>query len=200
MSAGTTATIALLGTSADPPTRGHQALLEQLLEHHGQVVTWASDNPGKCHALPLADRCQLLNTLVQAIANPRLQLAQDLSSPWAITTLERAQARWPGATLCFVVGSDLVPQILQWKQAEQILQRCVLTVVPRQSWPLDRKALQQLRQQGAQMKVLNLNIPDTASSEARRTADPRQVPAALRPLLAQRQFYGFNADSDPVCP
>ena len=56
MNAGTTATIALLGTSADPPTRGHQALLEQLLEHHGQVVTWASDNPGKCHALPLADR------------------------------------------------------------------------------------------------------------------------------------------------
>lgn len=148
MSAGSRLSIALLGTSADPPTRGHQALLEQLLEHHDQVVTWASDNPGKCHALPLAERCRLLDTLVLAIANPRLKLVQELSSPWAITTLNRAQTRWPGATLCFVVGSDLVPQILQWKQAKQILQRCVLTVVPRQGWPLERDALNHLRQQG----------------------------------------------------
>lgn len=200
MNAGPKRTIALLGTSADPPTRGHQALLEQLLEHHDQVITWASDNPGKCHALPLAERCQLLHALVLTIANPRLQLAQDLSSPWAITTLKRAQARWPDANLCFVVGSDLVPQILHWKQGDQILKRSVLTVVPRQGWPLDTDALDTLRQQGGQVEVLALNIPDTASSEARRTADPRQVPAALQPLLAQRQFYGFNTDSDPVCP
>ena len=200
MSAGSRLSIALLGTSADPPTRGHQALLEQLLEHHDLVVTWASDNPGKCHALPLAERCRLLDTLVLAIANPRLKLVQELSSPWAITTLNRAQTRWPGATLCFVVGSDLVPQILEWKQAKQILQRCVLTVVPRQGWPLERDALNHLRQQGGQVKVLKLSIPDTASSEARRNADPNQVPTALRSLLAQRQFYGFKADSDPVCP
>lgn len=50
------------------------------------------------------------------------------------------------------------------------------------------------------MKVLKLSIPDTASSEARRNADPNQVPTALRSMLAQRQFYGFKADSDPVCP
>ena len=74
-------TVALLGTSADPPTCGHQALLEQLLDHHDRVVTWASDNPGKRHALPLAQRCSLLKTLVQAIDNPRLSQVQELSSP-----------------------------------------------------------------------------------------------------------------------
>ncbi len=200
MSAGSGPTIALLGTSADPPTRGHQALLEQLLKHHDQVITWASANPGKSHTLPLAERCELLDTLVVAIANPRLQLAQELSSPWAITTLERAHARWPQARLCFVVGSDLVPQILNWKQGDRILKQCVLTVVPRHGWPLDGEVLDTLRQQGGQVEVLGLNIPDTASSEARRSADPNQVPTALRPLLTQRQLYGFNANTDPVCP
>ena len=35
-------TIALFGTSADPPSTGHRALLEGLLDHYPQVVTWAS--------------------------------------------------------------------------------------------------------------------------------------------------------------
>ena len=45
--------IALLGTSADPPTRGHQALLEELLQLYPEVATWASDNPKKQHGAPL---------------------------------------------------------------------------------------------------------------------------------------------------
>lgn len=48
----TVAAIALLGTSADPPTRGHQVLLEGLLRRYGQVATWASDNPLKQHDAP----------------------------------------------------------------------------------------------------------------------------------------------------
>ena len=51
--------IALLGTSADPPTLGHQALLEGLLQHFGQVATWASDNPMKRHGAALDQRCDL---------------------------------------------------------------------------------------------------------------------------------------------
>jgi hypothetical protein len=74
-------TLALLGTSADPPTEGHRALLEGLAEHYGQVATWASDNPLKQHGAPLALRAQLLEALVQAIHDPRIQQVQALSSP-----------------------------------------------------------------------------------------------------------------------
>lgn len=48
----TAAAIALLGTSADPPTRGHQVLLEGLLNRYDHVATWASDNPLKQHDAP----------------------------------------------------------------------------------------------------------------------------------------------------
>ena len=85
--------IALLGTSADPPTLGHQALLEGLLGEFQRVVTWASDNPSKRHGAELKQRSDLLGCVVQTIGNPRLELAQDLSSPYAITTLERARQR-----------------------------------------------------------------------------------------------------------
>ncbi len=82
-----TATIALLGTSADPPTLGHQALLEGLLDHFQRVATWASDNPLKRHDASLDLRSELLQALVMAIDNPRISIDQTLSSPYTFTTL-----------------------------------------------------------------------------------------------------------------
>ena len=192
--------IALLGTSADPPTCGHQILLEQLLLHYDQVVTWASDNPSKQHGLRLHQRCDLLQALVDSIHDSRLELVQTLSSPWAIRTLELAEARWPNQRLHFVVGSDLVDQILRWKDSDALLQRCRLVVVPRQGWPLHPEALKPLQAQGARIDVLPLPVPGTASSSARRDHDSTQVPAALRPLLQQHGFYGFKATPNSAAP
>ncbi len=187
--------IALLGTSADPPTRGHQALLEGLLECFPQVATWASDNPKKEHGAPLEQRAALLAAVVAAIGNPRLELAQDLSSPWTITTLERAAQRWPGDDLVFVVGSDLASQIPRWKQAAAVLQRCRLAVVPRDGWPLREEQLEALRRLGGRVEELALPIPASASSQARRQPLPEQVAAAAWPLLLQHNLYGLSAPS-----
>jgi len=177
--------IALFGTSADPPTHGHRALLEGLLGHYPQVATWASDNPLKHHAAPLALRQALLQAMVTAIASPQLELVQELSSPWAIETLERAGERWPARPLVFVVGSDLVPQIPRWKQAAEVLQHCRLAIAPRQGWPLQANALQTLQRLGGQLEILPLAIPASASSSLRRQADPQALPAELWPVLLQ---------------
>ena len=183
--------LALFGTSADPPTCGHQVLLEALLQRYPAVATWASDNPLKQHGAPLAQRAQLLAALVASIGNPRLELAQDLSSPWAIETLERAQQRWPQAELVFVVGSDLAPQIPRWKQADQILSRCQLAIAPRGGWPLTAEHRDTLEQLGARLEVLPVQVPATASSEVRRQLDPSQIPAAVLPALLEHNLYGL---------
>ena len=188
-----TAEIALLGTSADPPTVGHQALLEGLLTQFDRVATWASDNPMKRHDADLKLRCDLLRTLVDAIADPRLQLAQDLSSPFAISTLERASQRWPDHRLCFVVGSDLAPQIKTWKEAQRFLKHCNLGIVPRDGWPLQQVTLTTLRLMGASARVLPLGIPAAASSQLKQRQERQQVPECLWPLLLKHNLYGFNA-------
>jgi nicotinate-nucleotide adenylyltransferase len=184
------ATIALFGTSADPPSTGHLALLAGLLDHYPQVVTWASTNPFKQHGAPLELRAALLQALVDQLANPRLSLEQQLSSPRAIETLARAQARWPGAELVFVVGSDLVSQIPRWVQAQQLLGQCRLAVVPRQGWPLEEAELERLRQLGARIGVLPLAIPASASSLIRHHPSPELVPPALWPHLVKHNLYG----------
>ena len=185
--------LALFGTSADPPTRGHRALLEGLLGLFPQVVTWASDNPLKSHGAPLEVRTALLAALVAAIDDPRLSLEQGLSSPWAVETLERARARWPRQEVVFVVGSDLVGQIHRWKRADELLRGCRLGIACRQGWPLQEADLERLRALGAQVDVLPLTIPATASSRIRERPDPDQVPPELWPVLLEHNLYGLSA-------
>jgi nicotinate-nucleotide adenylyltransferase len=117
---------------------------------------------------------------------------QDLSSPYAITTLERAAARWPGAELVFVVGSDLAPQIPQWRQAAEVLKRCRLAVVPRVGWPLNEATASTLQQLGARLSVLPLPVPASASSALREQPDPTQIPRAVWPLVREHNLYGLE--------
>ena len=184
--------IALLGTSADPPTRGHQALLQQLLHRYDRVATWASDNPMKQHGAPLNVRAMLLKALVGQLNSPNLDLAQDLSSPFTMVTLRRAHQRWPHHNLVFVVGSDLAAQIPHWKQADQWLSQCHMAIAPRQGWPLTPAALAELTRCGASVDVLDVEIPASASSEQRRAPQPDQVPSAVWPLLLEHNLYGLN--------
>ena len=187
-------TLALLGTSADPPTEGHRALLAGLAEHYGQVVTWASDNPFKQHGAPLAMRAQLLDALVQDLRDPRIQHSQAISSPRAIDTVIRAAELWPHHQLVFVVGGDLAAQVPRWYRAEELLQRCRVAVVPRQGFPLDPEALATIKALGGQPEVVHLPIPATASSAIRRRPSPEQVPPALWAELVKHNLYGLGQE------
>ena len=184
--------IALLGTSADPPTCGHQALLKGLLSLYPQVATWASDNPQKHHGAPLALRAQLLQALVEEINDPRLQQEQTLSHPFTIRTIEQASNRWLEAELVFVVGSDLAALIPGWKSSAQWLKRCRLAIAPRRGWPLSEQALEDLKQLGARIDLLELQVPASASSALRRSPQQQQIPAPVWTLLLQHNLYGLS--------
>ena len=185
--------LALFGTSADPPTEGHRALLLGLAQRYGQVAAWASDNPFKQHGAPLELRAQLLGTLIDSLGNPQIELAQELSSPKAIETLERAAKRWPDLEPVFVVGGDLAGQIPSWYRAKDLLQRCRLTVVPRQGQPMAANALERLGELGAQVELLELPVPATASSAIRDGQESSSIPEALWPVLLKHNLYGLTS-------
>ncbi len=192
-----------MGTSADPPTRGHRALLEGLLGLFPRVATWASDNPLKRHGAPLAARTALLQALVEAIDDPRLEVVPELSSPWTMQTLARARQRWPEAEPVFVVGSDLLAQIPRWREADAWLPGCRLAVAPRQGWPVVAADLEALERRGARLELLPLEIPASASSTlrdrlAQDTTPPAagedaatELPAELWPVVLQHNLYGL---------
>ena len=127
------------------------------------------------------------------IADRRLTLVQDLSSPWAVSTVQRAASHWPDHELIFVIGSDLVPQIPRWKQVDAFLSTCRLAIAPRQGWPLQQTAIRTLQELGGTIEVLDLLVPASASSEQRQTPQQEMIPAGVWPLLLEHNLYGLTA-------
>jgi len=183
--------IALFGTSADPPTLGHEALLSELTKIFPTVITWASDNPDKKHHIPLLKRTQLLRILVKKISHPKLKLVQELSSPRTIHTLKKASQLWPEANFSFVIGSDLAVQVPKWLNAKSILNKASIAIAMRDGWPISDKHLEEIKKLGGEIDLLPLNIPESSSSKFRERPQEVLVPQELVPLLLEENLYGL---------
>ena len=97
----------------------------------------------------------------------------------------------------FVVGGDLAAQSPSWYRAEDLLQRCRLTVVPRQGHPIEAGALERLRDLGAQVELLELPVPATASSAIRGGQQSQSIPAVLWPELLKHNLYDLTSKLAP---
>ena len=183
--------IALFGTSADPPTLGHEALLGELTNIFPKVITWASDNPDKKHQIPLLKRTQLLRILVKKISHPKLELVQELSSPRTINTLNKAFQLWPEASFSFVIGSDLAVQVPKWLNAKSILNKATIAIAMRDGWPISDSQLEDIKNLGGEIDLLPFNIPESSSSKFREKPQEVLVPKELVPLLLEENLYGI---------
>ena len=64
--------IALFGTSADPPTIGHKKILEELSKIYAFTISYVSNNPKKKHIEDISIRSHLLKTLIEDLYNPKI--------------------------------------------------------------------------------------------------------------------------------
>ena len=183
--------IALFGTSADPPTLGHEALLSELTKIFPKVITWASDNPDKKHQIPLLKRTQLLRLLVNKISHPKLELVQELSSPRTIHTLKKAFQLWPESSFSFVIGSDLALQVPKWHNAKSILSKVRIAIAMRDGWPISEIQLEEIKNLGGEIEILPFKIPESSSSKFRERPQKVLVPQEIVPLLLEENLYGL---------
>ena len=183
--------IALFGTSADPPTIGHEALLIELTKIFPKVITYASNNPDKKHQIPLLKRTQLLRILVKKISHPKLELVQGLSSPRTIYTLKKALQLWPEASFSFVIGSDLAIQVPKWLNAKSILTKATIAIAMREGWPVSDNQLVEIKKLGGKVEFLPFNIPESSSSKFRESPKEVLVPQELLPILLEENLYGL---------
>ncbi|NEP17133.1 MAG: nicotinate-nucleotide adenylyltransferase, partial [Leptolyngbya sp. SIO4C1] len=183
-------TVALFGTSADPPHSGHRGVLTWLGHHFDQVAVWASDNPFKTHQASLADRMAMLQLLVDSLQTPGVvQLYPALSHRYTVVTIARAQQRWPEAALTLAVGADLVGQLPQWYRAEAIFEQVKILVFPRPGYPVNEADLLKLKQQA---KVAIAHPPqqyDVSSTEFRQADSDQGIPPVIQQYIDQHQLY-----------
>ncbi|GAX38043.1 nicotinate-nucleotide adenylyltransferase [Nodularia sp. NIES-3585] len=184
--------IALFGTSADPPTAGHQKILRWLSEGYDWVAVWAADNPFKSHQTPLSHRATMLRLLITDIDTPRQNVAleQDLSSFRTLETLEKAKSRWGEDTeFTLVIGSDLLHQLLRWYRIEDLLQQVQLLIVPRPGYAIDEYSLAAVQNLGGDIAIASLTGIDVSSTAYREHGDTQALTAPIVAYIHQEHLY-----------
>ncbi|VEP16827.1 putative nicotinate-nucleotide adenylyltransferase [Hyella patelloides LEGE 07179] len=183
--------IALFGTSADPPTAGHQTILRWLSQHYDLIVVWASDNPFKAHQTNLHNRSEMLKLTIQEIEplKNNITLCQSISDRRTLITVQKAQQIWGDAEFTLVIGADLVKQIITWYQIEKLLKQVKILVIPRSAYTIEKSDLANLQALGGQYTIATLNAPRVSSSRYRLRGDTTVITAAVENYIQQKKLY-----------
>ncbi|MEC4986174.1 MAG: nicotinate-nucleotide adenylyltransferase [Oscillatoria sp. PMC 1068.18] len=184
--------IALFGSSADPPTAAHQAIIRWLGEHYDRVAVWAADNPMKSQQTPLSHRMRMLRLLICDLDTQvdKIKLHEDLSYPRSLDTIYKAQEIWGKETeFTLVVGSDLITQMPKWYKIAELLEQVKVLVVPRQGYAIADEDLKQVRNLGGDCEIAAFQVPAVSSTAYREQKDTKIVTQPVENYIQQEHLY-----------
>ena len=159
--------IALFGTSADPPTIGHKKILEELSKIYAFTIGYVSNNPNKNHKEDISIRGYLLKTLIEDLDNPKILFNQSVSSQWAVESIKKCKRIYELNNLDFVIGSDLIKDIFYWKNFDKITDEVSFLVILREGYPVESNTIKMLETYKVKFKISTIKIPNISSSKLR---------------------------------
>ncbi len=184
--------IALFGTSADPPTAGHQSIIYWLSTHFDRVGIWASDNPYKDHKTSLDHRMAMLKLLIDNIDPPchNIYLSKQLSHRRSLISVAKAKEIWGENTEYFlVIGSDLVKQIRQWYRIDELLAEVSILIIPRPGYAIHESDLNALKEIGGKYEIADLNAPAVSSTAYRKHGNENVLIKSVQDYIHQEKLY-----------
>jgi len=181
--------IALFGTSADPPTIGHKKILEELSKIYAFTISYVSNNPKKKHIEDISIRSHLLKTLIEDLDNPKILFNQSVSSQWAIESIKKCKENYEFNNLDFVIGSDLINDIFYWKNFDQIILEVSFFIILREGYPVESNTLKMLENYKVNFKISTIKIPETSSSNFRLNFNCSNLPTSLIDIVKNNNLY-----------
>ena len=181
--------IALFGTSADPPTIGHEKILEELSEIYELTIGYVSNNPQKKHKEDIAIRSRLLKTLIEDLNNPKIVFDQRVSSQWAIESIKKCKKIYEFNSLEFVIGSDLIKDIFYWKNFDKIIGEVCFLIILREGYPVESNTIEMLETYKVGFKISTITIPNISSSKFRLSFNYSNLPKSLIDIVKENNLY-----------
>ena len=181
--------IALFGTSADPPTIGHKKILEELSKIYAFTISYVSNNPKKKHIEDISMRSHLLKTLVKDLDSPKILFNQSLSSQWAVESIKKCKEIYEFKYLDFVIGSDLIKDIFSWKNFDKITDEVSFLVILREGYPVESNTLKMLETYKVKFKISTIKIPNISSSKLRSNFNYSNLPTSLIDIVKKNNLY-----------
>jgi len=181
--------IALFGTSADPPTIGHKKILEELSKLYAFTIGYVSNNPKKNHKEDISIRSNLLKTLIEDLDNPKILFNQSVSSQWAVESIKKCKEIYKFNNLDFVIGSDLIKDIFYWKNFDKITDEVSFLVFLREGHPVESNTLKMLETYNVKFKISSIKIPNISSSKFRLNFNYSNLPNSLIDIVKKNNLY-----------
>jgi len=181
--------IALFGTSADPPTIGHKKILEELSKIYAFTIGYVSNNPNKNHKEDISIRSHLLKTLIDDLDNPKILFNQSVSSQWAVESIKKCKEIYEFNNLDFVIGSDLIKDIFYWKNFDKIILEVSFYIILREGYPVESNTLKMLETYKVKFKISTIKIPETSSSNFRLNFNCSNLPTSLIDIVKKNNLY-----------
>ena len=181
--------IALFGTSADPPTVGHKKILEELAKIYAFTNSYVSNNPKKKHIEDISIRSHLLKTLIEDLDNPKILFNQSVSSQWAVESIKKCKEIYDFNNLDFVIGSDLIKDIFYWKNFDKIILEVSFFIILREGYPVESNTLKMLETHKVKFKISSIKIPETSSSNFRLNFNCSNLPTSLIDIVKKNNLY-----------
>ena len=181
--------IALFGTSADPPTIGHEKILEELSKIYAHTVCYVSNNPKKKHKEDIAIRSKLLKTLIEDLDNYKILFNQSVTSKWAVESIKKCKKIYEFNNLDFVIGSDLIKDIFHWKNFDKIIKDVSFFIILRDSYPVESDTLKMLETYKVKFKISTIKIPNISSSKFRSNFNYSNLPTSLIDIVKKNNLY-----------
>ena len=181
--------IALFGTSADPPTIGHEKILEELSKIYAHTICYVSNNPKKKHKEDIAIRSQLLKTLIEDLDDYKILFNQSITSKWAVESIKKCKKIYEIDNLDFVIGSDLIQDIFCWKNFDKIIKDVSFFIILREGYPVESSTLEMLETYKVKFKISNIKIPNISSSKFRSNFNYSNLPTSLIDFVKKNNLY-----------
>ncbi len=181
--------IALFGTSADPPTIGHKKILEELSKIYAFTISYVSNNPKKKHIEDISIRSHLLKTLIDDLDNPKILFNQKMSSQWAVESIKKCKEIYKFNNLDFVIGSDLIKDIFYWKNFDKIILEVSFFIILREGYPVESNTLKILETYKVKFKISTIKIPNISSSKFRLNFNCSNLPSSLIDIVKKNNLY-----------
>ena len=181
--------IALFGTSADPPTIGHKKILEELSKIYAFTISYVSNNPQKKHIEDISIRSHLLKTLIDDLDNPKILFNQKISSQWAVESIKKCKEIYKFNNLDFVIGSDLIKDIFYWKNFDKIILEVSFFIILREGYPVESNTLKMLETYKVKFKISTIKTPNISSSKFRLNFNCSNLPTSLIDIVKNNNLY-----------
>jgi len=181
--------IALFGTSADPPTIGHKKILEELSKIYDFTISYVSNNPQKKHIEDISIRSHLLKTLIDDLDNPKILFNQKISSQLAVESIKKCKEIYKFNNLDFVIGSDLIKDIFYWKNFDKIILEVSFFIILREGYPVESNTLKMLETYKVKFKISTIKIPNISSSKFRSNFNYSNLPTSLIEIVNKNNLY-----------